>query len=149
MRLARSRRRGATRDGHTGQLPGVRHWRRCTQGADFDGIGCCQRGDAIPPGRGPVTVGGGPAEDLDGWLARRAAPGRTYVQDGHDAIGRLDAATHLLYQVRAMLVSQLRADEDERAVRVDRLIAELREERAARSADQPELGAPGRDRSEG
>ncbi len=89
------------------------------------------------------------AEDLDGWLARRAAPGRTYVQDGHDAIGRLDAATHLLYQVRAMLVSQLRADEDERAVRVDRLIAELREERAARSADQPELGAPGRDRSEG
>jgi hypothetical protein len=65
------------------------------------------------------------AEALDGWVARRINPGHNYVRDGREAVPLLDAATRDLSRVRAVLVGQLRADEDERAARVDHLLADL------------------------
>jgi hypothetical protein len=84
---------------------------------------------------------------LDGWYARRADP-HTYVQDGHEAIHLIDSATRDLYQVRSMLVGEIRADEDERAVRVDRLLADLRAGRDGAVAGRPD-GDPARDGAHG
>lgn len=84
------------------------------------------------------------AQALDGWSARRIDPGHNYVRDGHEAIRLLDAATHNLSRVRAVLVGQLRADEDERAVRVDRLLADLKARRDA-GLDRPDRHDPTRD----
>lgn len=83
---------------------------------------------------------------LDGWYARRTGPGHTYVRDGPEAIHLIDAATRQLYQVRSVLVGEIRADEDERAVRVDRLLADLRAERAAgQDPGRPDPDQPDRD----
>jgi hypothetical protein len=84
------------------------------------------------------------ASALDGWCSRRTDPGHTYVQDGHDAIRDLDAAVRVLHHIRSMLVGQIRTDEDERALRVERLHAGLRAERMARTADPPNPDAPSR-----
>jgi hypothetical protein len=66
------------------------------------------------------------AEAIDGWSARQTGEGHSYVGDGHEAIRLIDAATGELYRVRADLVQMIRADDDERAVRVDRMLAEAR-----------------------
>jgi hypothetical protein len=82
---------------------------------------------------------------LHGWYTRRTDPGHTYVQDGHEAIHLIDAATRALYQVRAVLVGEIRADEDERAAWVDRLLADPRAERAAgEDTARPGPDGPGR-----
>ena len=72
------------------------------------------------------------AEAIDGWSAHQTTERHSYVGDGHEAIRLIDAATRELYQVRADLVHEIRADDDERAVRVDRMLAEpLRDGSAA------------------
>ena len=70
------------------------------------------------------------AEAIDGWSARQTSERHSYVGDGHEAIRLIDAATRELYRVRADLVHEIRADDDERAVRVDRMLAELKARRA-------------------
>jgi hypothetical protein len=77
---------------------------------------------------------------LDGWYARRTDPGHTYVRDGHEVVRLIDAATRQLYHVRAVLGGEIRADEDERAVRVDRLLADRRAERADPPTDRTDPG---------
>jgi hypothetical protein len=67
---------------------------------------------------------------LNGWCARRTGQGRSYVADGHEAIRLIDAATRELHRGRAALVGQIRADEDERAAQVDRMLAEFRTHQA-------------------
>jgi hypothetical protein len=42
----------------------------------------------------------------------------------------INAATRELYRLRADLVHEIRTDDDERAVRVDRMLAELKARRA-------------------
>lgn len=69
------------------------------------------------------------ADAIDGWYARQTTPGHSYVADGHEAIRLIDAATRELHRVRAALIGEIRADEDERAVRVDRVITEFRARR--------------------
>jgi hypothetical protein len=67
------------------------------------------------------------AEDAyDGWYARRSAEGRTYVADGYEAIHFIDQLLGELHRVRSALIGEIRADEDERAARVDRLLAQIR-----------------------
>src|SRR5262249_55843630 len=79
---------------------------------------------------------------LDGWYARQTIEGHSYVGDGHDTIRLIYAATRELYRVRAALIGEIRVDEDERAARIDRMIAELR---ARRACDLPGDGAAPRD----
>jgi hypothetical protein len=71
---------------------------------------------------------------LDGWYARQTTAGGNYVGDGHDAIRLIDAVTRKLYMVREALMGELRVDEDERAARVDRMIAEFRARRGGDTA---------------
>ena len=81
---------------------------------------------------------------LDGWYTRQTTEEHTYVADGHDAIRLIDSATRTLYRVRGALIGEIRADEDERAARVDRLLAECRARRAAAAAvdsEHQEAGA--------
>src|SRR5215475_12687609 len=67
------------------------------------------------------------AEDaLDGWYARQTSQGRTYVADGHEAIYFIDQLLGELHRVRSALIGEIRADEDQRAARVDRLLARIR-----------------------
>jgi hypothetical protein len=73
---------------------------------------------------------GAAAEVLNGWYARQIAKERCYVGGGHDTVRLIDAATRELYRVRACLVEEIRADADEWAARVDRMIAVLRARRA-------------------
>ena len=76
------------------------------------------------------------ADALDGWYARQNSASHSYVGDGHEAIHLIDATTRELYRVRADLVREVRADEDERTVRADRMIAEFKSRRAGyRSGD--------------
>jgi len=49
------------------------------------------------------------------------------IEAGHEAIKDIDRLIAQLFQVRAQLVSELRQDEDIRAVRVDALLAESRQ----------------------
>jgi hypothetical protein len=85
------------------------------------------------------------AEDaLDGWYARQTAQGRTSVADGHEAIYFIDQLLGELNRVRSALIGEIRADEDERAARVDRLLAEIRADRKAATATvdmRSEVGA--------
>jgi hypothetical protein len=71
---------------------------------------------------------------LDGGYARQTTARQNYVADGHEAIRLIDAATRELHQVRAALVGEIRADEEERAVRIDRVFAELRARRTGEAA---------------
>ena len=66
------------------------------------------------------------ADALKGWSVR---DGHNYVKDGHEAIRLIDAAVQDLYRVREKLVSEIRVDENERAARVDRMIAEFKSQR--------------------
>jgi hypothetical protein len=70
------------------------------------------------------------AEAIDGWSARQTSERHSYVGDGHEAIRLIDAATRELYRLRADLAHEIRTDDDERAVRVDRMLAELKARRA-------------------
>jgi hypothetical protein len=45
------------------------------------------------------------------------------IKAGHDAVGDIDQLIARLHRVRAQLVSELRQDEDIRAVRVDAMLA--------------------------
>jgi hypothetical protein len=75
------------------------------------------------------------AEDaLNGWYARQTAEGRTYVADGHEAIHLIDQLLGELHRVRSALIGEIRADEHERAARVDRLLARLRADHKAATA---------------
>ena len=67
------------------------------------------------------------AEDaLGGWYARQTSKTRCYVNDGHVTIRFIDELLRELHRVRAALVDEIRADEDERAARIDRMLAEAR-----------------------
>ena len=79
---------------------------------------------------------------LGEWHARQTdiGTGRTYVAAGHEAIRAIDAAGRALAACRGALVDELRRDEDQRAVRVDLMLAELRTLRAGR--EDPETGGP-------
>lgn len=61
-------------------------------------------------------------------------PGDVYVAAGHDAVGHIDEALKALHAVRAALISELRKDQDERAVRVDAMLADIKERRQADAA---------------
>jgi hypothetical protein len=66
---------------------------------------------------------------LAGWYTRLTTPTYCYVADAHVAIASIDELTRELYRIRAALISEIRADEDDRAERIDRLLAELRTRR--------------------
>jgi hypothetical protein len=51
------------------------------------------------------------------------------IRAGHGAIGAIDELIRDLYSLRGQLVSELRADEDARAVRVDAMLAKARARR--------------------
>ncbi|MEV4320957.1 hypothetical protein AB0J37_01860 [Microbispora rosea] len=53
------------------------------------------------------------------WAAKSGSGTRPYVAVGHDAVEHIDAAIAELRRARAALVGELRADEDERAARLD------------------------------
>jgi len=75
------------------------------------------------------------AEDaLTGWYTRQTAQGRTYVADGYEAIHFIDQLLGELHRVRSALIGEIRADEHERAARVDRLLAQIRTDREAATA---------------
>jgi hypothetical protein len=82
---------------------------------------------------------------LAGWYARQTAPGHSYVSDGHETIRLIDTVVRELDRVRAALVGEIRAAEDERAARVDRMIAESQARRASslsgQGATAPDGGA--------
>jgi hypothetical protein len=75
------------------------------------------------------------ADALDGWYARQNTPTHNYVAEGHEAIHFIDQLLRELYRVRAALVGEIRTDEDERAERIDRLIARCRADREARATE--------------
>jgi hypothetical protein len=60
------------------------------------------------------------------WYAQQTTEGHSYVGDGHEAIRLIDAATREPCGIRAELIGEIRDDEDERAARVDHMIAEFR-----------------------
>lgn len=64
-------------------------------------------------------------------LGRRSADA---IRAGHDAIEAIDDLCRQLYGLRAQLMGELREDEDMRAVRVDRMLAEAREARISRAS---------------
>jgi hypothetical protein len=82
------------------------------------------------------------ADALDGWYARQTTATHTYVADGHEAIYFIDELLRELHRVRAGLVGEIRADEDERAVRVNRLLAQCRAERERCAAARREACGP-------
>lgn len=53
------------------------------------------------------------------------------IKAGHGAIEAIDELIRHLHGVRSQLVTELRADEDARAVRVDAMLAEARARREA------------------
>jgi hypothetical protein len=71
---------------------------------------------------------------LQEWAAKVTTPERTYVSAGHEAIEAIDNATRALYALRTELITEIRADEDERNVRVDAMLAEGRARREALAA---------------
>ena len=74
---------------------------------------------------------------LDGWYARETSERHSYVGAGHEVIRLIDTATRELYRVRAALVREICADDEERAVRVDRMIAEFKARRQGDRASDP------------
>jgi hypothetical protein len=51
------------------------------------------------------------------------------IEAGHEAIKDIDQLVARLHQVRALLVGELRRDQDIRAARVDALLAQARQQR--------------------
>jgi hypothetical protein len=72
---------------------------------------------------------------LNGWYTRQTTSTYCYVADAHVAITAIDQLVRELHRIRGALVGEIRADEDERAVCVDRLLAESRAHRAAQTPD--------------
>jgi hypothetical protein len=62
---------------------------------------------------------------LDGWYTRLTTSTYCYVADAHVVIVSIDELTRELYRIRAALVGEIHTDEDERAERIDRLLADL------------------------
>jgi len=71
---------------------------------------------------------------LDGWYARRTTTTHCNVADAHVAITSIDCLVRELHRIRGGLVDEIRTDEDERAVRTDRLLAESHSCRATRDS---------------
>ena len=71
---------------------------------------------------------------LDGWYTRLTTTTGCYVADGHVVITCIDHLLRELHGIRGALIDEIRGDEDERAVRVDRLLAESRTYRAAQDS---------------
>ena len=73
------------------------------------------------------------SQALDAWSEREVAAGATASQTraGHQAVAAIDDMINVLYKVRARLVPELRAGADERARRVDAMLAEARARREA------------------
>jgi hypothetical protein len=63
---------------------------------------------------------------LDEWHAQLTTETRSYVAAGQDALAAIDATLRALLDARAALAEEVRRDEDERASRVDELLARLR-----------------------
>ena len=74
---------------------------------------------------------------LDGWYTRLTITSYCYIADAHVAITSMDELVRELYRIRGALIDEIRTDEDERAVRVDRLLAESRAHRAAQDPAGP------------
>lgn len=66
-------------------------------------------------------------EALAVWHGPADTSGR--VRAGHDAITAIDTALRALYDARAALVTEIFADNVERAARVDELLAQVKAER--------------------
>jgi beta-galactosidase GanA len=77
---------------------------------------------------------------LNGWYARRTSEGHSYIAHGHEAIRLIDAATQQLHRVRAALVGEIRADEDERAARADRMLTDCRTRHIPDDEQRPRNG---------
>ncbi|MGI5485196.1 hypothetical protein [Microtetraspora malaysiensis] len=60
------------------------------------------------------------------WSQRTDRNGRTYVGAGRDTVKDIDDAIAALHGAREVLIGELRADDDERAARVDALAPEDR-----------------------
>lgn len=65
------------------------------------------------------------------WATRAAGPSTTvnYVAAGRQAVREIDEAIRYLREARAELTSEIRVDDEERAIRVDQMLAEWRAER--------------------
>jgi hypothetical protein len=86
------------------------------------------------------------AEDApNGWYTPHIGDGQTYVADGHEAIRIIDELLRELHRLRSAVIGKIRADQDERAARVDRHLADIRTDREAATAAvaemRPEAGA--------
>jgi hypothetical protein len=53
-------------------------------------------------------------------------PSASQIRAGHQGVAAIDDMIAVLHDVRQQLVTELRADEDERARRVDQMISEAR-----------------------
>jgi hypothetical protein len=63
------------------------------------------------------------------WMARDdTRPQPAVRQAANDAMGAIDAMLAELHQLRARLVAEIRASDDQAAARADQLLARLREE---------------------
>jgi hypothetical protein len=67
---------------------------------------------------------------LYAWRNPMASDPGDQIRGGHDCVARIDALTRELHAQRALLVDELAEDEIERAIKVDRMLKGLREERA-------------------
>lgn len=75
------------------------------------------------------------------WAAKEtdAVAGASYVAAGHQAIREIDEAIHALHEARQALIGEIRVDDEERAIRVDLMLAGYR---AARLADDERDAKP-------
>lgn len=74
------------------------------------------------------------------WSGRQTDPnpgGRTYVAAGHAAVTSIDAALTVLHRVREALAGEIHQDNIERAIRVDHLLAQIRQDHSSRVPAQP------------
>src|SRR6266540_5483812 len=76
---------------------------------------------------------------LDEWHAQLTTETRSYVAAGHDALAAIDATVRALNDTPAVLVDEIRRDEDERAARVDELLARLRKPSHPNTEDDSEM----------
>jgi hypothetical protein len=90
-----------------------------------------QNSDMVAAGyRGPVAALQAQLSALSqalGTWARREdtrGPDASQIRAGHIGVAAIDDMTAVLHKVRQQLVTELRADEDERARRVDQMISE-------------------------
>jgi C4-type Zn-finger protein len=65
---------------------------------------------------------------LGTWAQREITegPSASQIRAGHRAVAAIDDMTAVLHKVRQQLVTELWADEDERARRVDQMISDAR-----------------------